>query len=137
MRKVVKLDVLSVVRLFVIFYAAVGLFASVKAVLNDAEKLYCPFGFEYPFLYYTVNINFTTSEWPRILTGVAVLIAVLFYAITGAISGATAAFAYNLTSRFWPGISAEVKSDNQHAEPAPQIPPALPTEPPPVIPPSC
>ncbi len=35
----------------------------------------------------------------------------MFYAITGAISGAAFSYLYNLTSRFWPGVSAEVEAD--------------------------
>ncbi len=126
MRKVLKLDVLSVVRLFAVFYAAIGLYVSANAVLTGADKLNCPFGFDYPYLYFRVNINFELAEWPRMMAGVLVLIAMVFYSITGAISGAAAGFAYNLTSRFWPGLAAVVESEKKAVEatPAPPQPPA-------------
>ena len=128
MRKVLKLDVLSVVWLFVIFYAAVGLFASAKSVLTGEEKVYCPFGLHLPFLYFTVDINFKLPEWPGMLASVLLIIAVVFYALTGAISGFTAAWAYNLTSRFWPGIAATVEPEKKIAEAA-LPPPRLPVDP--------
>ena len=131
MRKVLKLDVLSVTRIFVLFYAAIGLYASVQTVLTNADKLYCPFGLDYPYLYFTVNIHFALSEWPGMMVGVLVLIAVMFYAITGAISGATAALAYNLTSRFWPGIAATVEPENAQTQTILQAPVILPADPPP------
>jgi hypothetical protein len=118
MRKVLKLDVLSVARLFATLYAVIGLYVSAKAVLTGAEKLNCPFGIDYPYLYFRVNINFVLAEWSAWMTPVLLLIAMMFYAITGAISGAIAAIAYNLTSRFWPGIAAIVEPEKAQAQAA-------------------
>ena len=102
MCKVLRLDILSVARLFAIFYAVVGLYVSVKTFLTDAEKLVCPLGLDYPYLYFHVNFNLVVREWPSSATPLLLLISVACYAITGSASGAAAAIVYNLTSRFWP-----------------------------------
>ena len=129
MRKVLKLDVVSVVRLFVIFYAVIGLYAAAKAALTRASSVVCPFGLEYPYLYWRINLTIDLPDPPNATTPFFVVIAAVFYAITGAVSGATAAFAYNLTSRFWPGIAAIVEPGQKIEEPS-LAPPVHPSGPP-------
>jgi hypothetical protein len=59
-----------------------------------------------------------------IATPFAVLGAVFFYAITGAISSAPFIVLYNATSRFWPAVTATFEPGKPPAESAQQPPPA-------------
>jgi hypothetical protein len=123
--------------LFVIFYAAIGLYIASKAAFTGAASVSCPFGFDYPYLYFRVNVDLGFPNPPSFATPVFVLISVVFYGITGAISGFTAAWAYNLTSRFWPGIAATIEPEKRQPEPAPQIAPLPPADPPQAVSPTC
>jgi hypothetical protein len=117
MRKILRLDMISCVRVFIVFYAVIGLYASSKATMTGADTILCPFGFEYPYLFLRVNLNINLPNPPNAVTPFLVLISVVFYALTGAISGTAVVLLYNLTSRFWPGISAELEPDHPTASP--------------------
>jgi hypothetical protein len=116
-RKILRLDMLSAVRLFAVIYALIGLYASSKSVILGEESIDCPFGFQYPMLHATVDVTIKLPQaaW---LAPFLVLISVVFYALTGIISGVAAVLLYNLTSRFWPGVSAEVEAEKLAVEPS-------------------
>ncbi|MGH9563863.1 MAG: hypothetical protein ACRD3S_20610 [Terracidiphilus sp.] len=82
MRKIVRLDLLSAVRLFALFYAVIGLIVSLKSILTDEGSVYCPLGFHYPWLNLDVHLDVTPPNPPSVFTAFTVLIAVIFYAIT-------------------------------------------------------
>jgi len=119
-RKVLRLDMSSTVRLFVLVYSLIGLYAASKSVIVGDESIYCPFGFEYPLLHLTIDVTFKVPRevW---LSPFMVLISVIFYALSGIISGVAAVLLYNLTAKFWPGISAVVSTEAPSAEPGPGI----------------
>jgi hypothetical protein len=106
-RKILRLDTFSVVNLFAVFYAIVGLFDAMTAVLRDQSSLPCPLGIELPMLHFTMNFAFSRPE-SQVAALLLVIICAIFFAITGAISGAFVSILYNLTSRFWPGISGKI-----------------------------
>jgi hypothetical protein len=120
MRKVLRLDYLSTIRLFVMVYSVIGLYTASKSVIVGDESIYCPFGFQYPMLYLTLDVTFKLPQaaW---IAPFLVLISVIFYALTGIISGFTAVLLYNLTARFWAGISAAVANESPAAPPAQEI----------------
>jgi hypothetical protein len=121
MRKILRLDMLSVVRLFAIFYAVIGVYAASKSAIMGKDSVLCPFGFEYPLSYATINLTVSLPHPATWVTPFMVLIAVVFYAITGVISGVTVVILYNISSKYWPGVLAEVKTDERPAEPGPGI----------------
>ncbi len=87
MHKILRLDMLSVVRLFVAFYAVIGIYAASRSALMGADSVLCPFGFEYPLSHATINLTINLPHPASWVTPFLVLIAIVFYAITGAISG--------------------------------------------------
>ncbi|MGB8262081.1 MAG: hypothetical protein WCE75_17110 [Terracidiphilus sp.] len=123
MRKIVKLDIFSTVRVFVAFYALVGLYVSYMSALEGKDKVVCPFGFYYPMTYLTFNLNIDLPHPASWATFFIVIVAVIFYALTGLISGTTVVLTYNLTAKYWPAIRGELEP-----LPAPAAPPA-PAEP--------
>jgi len=116
MRKVTRLDMISMLWLFGIFYALVGLFVASKAVLVDAESVLCPFGFAYPmctfYLYLTVHLPHPAT-W---LSAGIIVITVVFYSLTGLISGAAVVLAYNLVARIRPLLTVQVEGDTVTSE---------------------
>jgi hypothetical protein len=69
----------------------------------------------------TVDVTIKFPNPASFLTPFIVLISAVFYALTGAISGAGFVLLYNLTSKFWPGVSATVAADPPTTEPSPGI----------------
>ena len=67
MRRIVRLDMASMLKLFGLFYALVGLYIMSKAVLGGDDSLQFPFGFAYPlcswYLYLTVHVPHS-GAWP-------------------------------------------------------------------------
>jgi hypothetical protein len=61
-RKILRLDTFSVVNLFAVFYAFVGLFNTLAAVWRDQMLLPCPLGIELPMLHFTINFGFHRPE---------------------------------------------------------------------------
>lgn len=103
MRKILRFHVLSFSGLFAVLYAVEGLFIALRSVYQHADKILCPLGLVLPFLQYTVNLTLPSStSWLWMV--IASLACVVCYLVTGGISGAVVAVAYNLTSRFWGGI---------------------------------
>ncbi len=121
MRKILRLDVFSVATLFAVFYAGIGLYIALKSVLHDESSLLCPLGLELPVLHFTINITLKLPPTSVLVTPFFVINCVVFYAITGALSGTFVSILYNLTSRFWPGISGEVDAKIQRTQPSPGI----------------
>jgi hypothetical protein len=111
MRKVTRLDMISILRLFAIFYSVVGFCVATKAVIVDDESVLCPFGFAYPlctfYIYLTIHLPHPAT-W---MSAGIIVIMVVFYALTGLISGAAVVFAYNLLARVWPALSVRVQGD--------------------------
>jgi len=105
MRKILRFHVLSFSGLFAVLYAIGGLFFAFRSVSQHTDKILCPLGLVLPFLQYTINLTLPSSvSW--LWAVIASLTCVACYFITGGISGAVVAVAYNLTSRFWGGIKA-------------------------------
>jgi hypothetical protein len=121
MRKIVRLDMHSTVRLFVASYAVIGLYSASKAAILGDESILAPFGFAYPLctLYFYLTIHLPNPA--TFFTGGIILITTVFFALTGAISGATVVFVYNFLARFWPLLSAEFAPDPHSAQSAPAI----------------
>jgi hypothetical protein len=109
MNKIVQLRTLSVAWLFAVLYGMVGLYASTKSVLQHDESVLCPFGFDFGMCRYTINVTLHAGagEWQP---WSIIVISVVFYALTGAISGAAVALLYNLTAPIGGGISGRVES---------------------------
>ncbi len=115
MRKILRLDMAPVVRLFAFLYAAIGLYVSSKAAILGYDSVTCPFGFEYPMAHWTVNLPLQLPHPASLLTWVFVLISAASYGLTGVISGAVAVYAYNHSTQFWPGFSGELAGEEQAA----------------------
>jgi hypothetical protein len=103
----------SMLKLFGVFYALVGLFVACKAAISGDESIQLPFGFAYPlwtfYIYVTVHLPHPAA-WS---TMTVILMCVVFYSITGLISGAAVVLVYNWLARFWPFLSAEPERDSQ------------------------
>jgi hypothetical protein len=123
MRKILRLNVFSAVRFFALFYAIVGVYNSLKSVVQGAATIDFPIGFHYPEVAFNFSLSFTNPHPVSIATPFAVLGAVFFYAVTGAISSAPFIVLYNATSRFWPAVTATFEPDKRSTELARQTPP--------------
>lgn len=123
MRKIKRLDLKSMLWVFAVFYAVVGLCVASKAVIVDDESIQCPFGLAYPlctlYLYLTVHLPHPAT-W---MSAGIIVIAVVFYALTGLMSGAAVVFAYNAVARFWPLLSAKLEDDTVTHEPDQSVSP--------------
>lgn len=126
MRKILKLNFFSAVRFFAVFYAIIGFYNSLVSVFQGAATIDFPIGFHYPEVAFNFSLSFTNPHPASIATPFAVLGAVFFYAVTGALSSAPLIVLYNATSRFWPAVTATFEPDNHPAESTPQSPPAPP-----------
>ena len=126
MRKILRLNFFSAVRFFAVFYAIIGIYDSFKSVFQGAATIDFPIGFHYPLVAFNFSLSFTNPHPVSIATPFAVLVAVVFYAITGAISSAPFIVLYNATSRFWPGVTATFEPDKHPTELAQQPPPVPP-----------
>jgi len=116
MRKILRLNFFSAVRFFAAFYAIVGIYNSLKSVLQGAATIDFPIGFHYPEVAFNFSLSFTNPHPASIATPFAVLGAVFFYAVTGAISSAPFIVLYNATSRFWPAVTATFDPDKRSTE---------------------
>lgn len=127
MRKILRLHVASIAVPSAILYAIVGFFFALAAIFQHVESPTIPLGLVLPYVYLTINLHplllSTSFLWMVVVT----LISTVCYGVTGAISGATVAIAYNLTSRFWRGI----KGLSEGAAPEKATPPDY--EAPPVV----
>lgn len=124
MQKILRLNFFSALRFFALFYAIIGVYNSLQSVIQGAPTIDFPIGFHYPEVAFNFSLSFTNPHPVSIATPFAVLGAVFFYAITGAISSAPFIVLYNATSRFWPAVTATFEPGKLPAEPAPQPPPA-------------
>ncbi len=125
MRKIVRLDVPSVIAACAVFYALLGLYSASKSVLAGAESLTCPFGFAFPFTTLFVTITLHLPHPATWLTAVLIVITSVFYGLTGVMSGLVVAYGYNFTSRFWPGIFAVVDKKPRVVRSGPAPPPEI------------
>jgi len=114
MRKVVRLDTKSTMRLFAVFYALMGVYAVVEGVLDGVNTVACPLGFLYPVAHAYITINLNMSHPADISTLGLVVIGIVVFGITGAVSGIPLILIYNVLGRWWPLFLAEV---------APEAPP--------------
>ncbi len=122
MRKILRLNFFSALRFFAGFYAIIGLYNSLKSVVQGAATIDFPIGFHYPEVAFNFALSFSNPHPVSIATPFAILGAVFFYAITGAISSAPFIVLYNATSRFWPAVTATFEPDKPPAESAQQTP---------------
>ena len=124
MQKILRLNFFSALRFFALFYAIIGIYNSLESVFQGAPTIDFPIGFHYPEIAFNFSLSFTNPHPVSIATPFAVLGAVFFYAITGAISSAPFIVLYNATSRFWPAVTATFEPGKPPAESAQQPPPA-------------
>jgi hypothetical protein len=120
MGKILRLNFFSAVRFFALFYAIVGVYNSLKSVVQGAATIDFPVGFHYPEVAFNFSLSFTNPHPVSIATPFAVLGAVFFYAVTGAISSAPFIVLYNATSRFWPAVTATFEPEEHPTESAQQ-----------------
>jgi hypothetical protein len=120
MHKILRLNFFSAVRFFAVFYAIIGVYNSLVSVIQGAATIDFPIGFHYPEVAFNFSLSFTNPHPVSIATPFAVLGAVFFYAVTGAISGAPFIVLYNATSRFWPAVTATFEPDERSTESAQQ-----------------
>ena len=109
-------ELFSAVRFFAVFYAIIGIYDSLKSVVQKAATIDFPIGFHYPLVAFDVSLSFTNPHPVSIATPFAILGAVVCFAITGAISSAPFIVLYNATSRFWPGVTATFEPDKRPTE---------------------
>jgi hypothetical protein len=128
MRKILRLNFFSAVRFFAVFYALIGLYVSLKSVFQGAASIDFPIGFHYPFVAFNISLSLTNPHPVSIVTPIAVLVAVFFYAITGVLSSAPLIVLYNATSRFWPPVTATFEPGEHPTAPARQTPPVPPDD---------
>lgn len=121
--KILRLNFFSAVRFFALFYAIIGIYNSLQSVFQGAPTIDFPIGFHYPEVAFNFSLSFTNPHPVSIATPFAVLGAVFFYAITGALSSAPFILLYNATSRFWPAVTASFESDEHARESSQQTPP--------------
>ena len=126
MRKILRLNFLSALRFFAAFYAIIGIYNSLKSVFQGAATIDFLLGFHYPMVAFDIPLSLTNPHPVSIATPFAVLVAVVLYAITGAISSALFILLYNATSRFWPAVTATFEPDKHPTELAQQTPPVPP-----------
>ena len=126
MQKILRLNFFSALRFFALFYAIIGVYNSLESVFQGAPTIDFPIGFHYPEVAFNFSLSFTNPHPVSIATPFAVLGAVFFYAITGAISSAPLIVLYNATSRFWPAVMATFEPAKPPAESAQQPPPVPP-----------
>jgi hypothetical protein len=124
MQKILRLNFFSALRFFALFYAIIGIYNSLESVFQGTPTIDFPIGFHYPEIAFNFSLSFTNPHPVSIATPFAVLGAVFFYAITGAISSAPFIVLYNATSRFWPAVTATFEPGKPPAESAQQPPPA-------------
>jgi len=124
MQKILRLNFFSALRFFALFYAIIGIYNSLESVFQGAPTIDFPIGFHYPEIAFNFSLSFTNPHPVSIATPFAVLGAVFFYAITGAISSAPFIVLYNATSRFWAAVTATFEPGKPPAESAQQPPPA-------------
>ncbi len=125
-RKILRLNFFSALRFFALFYAIIGIYNSLQSVLQGAPTIDFPIGFHYPEVAFNFSLSFTNPHPVSVATPFAVLGAVFFYAVTGAISSAPIIVLYNATSRFWPAVTATFEPDKRPTELAQQPPPVPP-----------
>jgi hypothetical protein len=113
MRKVLRLDMNSTLRMFAAFYAFVGLCVGSKAAIVNDDSLVCPFGFAYPMTQAIITVTLNLPHPATWLTMGLILITGVFYAITGLISGAAVVLVYNIVGKFWPLFSVQVEAESQ------------------------
>jgi len=109
MHKIIHLRLPSVAWLFAVLYGMVGLYASIRSVLEHEKSILCPLGLDFAMCRFTINVTLDING-DQAQTWLRVPVSVAFFVLTGAISGATAALLYNLTSPIWGGISGRVSA---------------------------
>lgn len=129
MRKVVRLDMNSALKVFAVFYALIGLYVASKAAIQGDESVQCPFGFAFPMLTLYIYLTVHLPRPATFFTGGLILITTVFYALTGLFSGTVIVFAYNLIARRWPLVSADFASEPRPAA----VPSALDSSPAPAL----
>ena len=104
MRKILRFDTGSIAKPFAVLYAIFGMLFAVAANFQPIDRITVPIGLLLPNIYLTINLHLLASHslspWAIFL----ILISMVCYAFTGAISGATVAIVYNRTSHLWRGI---------------------------------
>ena len=111
--RIVSVHVEPVARIMAIMYAFFGLAAFLIFALTDAPYLTLPFGQVAPLIHLNLNFNLgrSTSVVYYCFQCVA---AVLSYGVTGWLTGAGLALAFNLIARTLGGIEAKYFSTTEH-----------------------
>jgi hypothetical protein len=120
-RKILRLDFLSVSKFFAVLYAVAGLCQASKSVFAGDESVYCPVGILLPIFHATADLAVKLPQPASWLTPFVVLISAAAYTLTGICSAVTVVVLYNISSEFWSGLRAQVEEDESspdtHVEP--------------------
>lgn len=107
--RIISIRVAPVARILALTYAALGFCGFVFFAFSSADVLTLPFGIVMPLLYLNANFKFARSSDPvyNIFLGLA---SVLFYALTGWITGAVLTMCFNFVAKQMGGIDAKYVS---------------------------
>lgn len=113
--RIISVRLEPVARVLSIVYAVFGLGSFCLFEFTDAQYLTLPFGVVAPLFNLNVNFNLprSTSFVYIVFSGFA---AVLAYALTGWLTGATAAFCFNVVAKQLGGIDAKYVSISKEEE---------------------
>lgn len=117
MRKILRLDFISVVKFFAVLYAVAGLCQASKSVFVGDQSVYCPIGIQLPIFHATADLAVKLPQPASWLTPFVVLISAAAYTLTGICSAVTVVVLYNISSEFWSGLRAQVEEDEASVEP--------------------
>jgi hypothetical protein len=112
-RKILRLDIVSVARFFAIFYAVAGIYFSSKSAIMGEDAVLSPLGLVVPFCQFTLNVTIHLSKTGPSSAPFVVVVSAVLYAITGAISGGVIAVLFNISAWIWPGIWARVSANER------------------------
>ncbi|MGD0830642.1 MAG: hypothetical protein ABR907_06850 [Terracidiphilus sp.] len=121
MRKILRLDFLSVCKFFAVLYAVEGLCQASKSVFIGDESVYCPVGILLPIFHATAELAVKLPQPASWLTPLVVLVSAASFTLTGICSAVTVVVLYNISAQFWSGLRAQVEEDEQHREINPEI----------------
>src|ERR1700692_651578 len=115
--RILAVRIEPVARVFSIIYAFMGLIGFLQFSFTDAQYLTLPIGVVAFLVHFNINLNLprTTNPIYNLLYCFAEIIT---YAVTGWITGAAAAFCFNLVAKQRGGIDAKYVSIIEEEKPS-------------------
>ena len=115
--RIISVRLEPVARVLCLIYAVFGLGAFLLFEFSDTQYLTLPLGIVAPLFHLNVNFNLprSTSFVLTVLCGIAEILA---YAATGWITGAAAAWCFNVVAKLMGGIDAKYVSIVDELAPA-------------------